>query len=156
MMLNQLLSDVFRDAAYIVDGATVSGGDVKHQGKKVDDKSPLPSWAEGVIPDGKVQGVQLAVEERLGWHLKELDRRDEEVKKEIKKEEDEQKKKITSDGIRDGWSASSVAKAQPSPLDDKPKKKQVQKTETIEVLNPGASVSCASIASISVEIEGSS
>lgn len=140
MMMTQLLSDVWREAAYIVDGARVNGAEVVHDGKKIDDKTSLPSWAEGALPDGKIQSQQVAVEERLSWHLKELDRRDEEVKKELEKEEGEQKKKITSDDIKDGWSASSVVKPKASPLDDKPKPKKVEKTETIEVLNPGASV----------------
>jgi cell division cycle protein 37 len=142
MMLGQLLEDVYREAAYIADGATTSAaGQVTYEGKKVDEKLPLPGWADGVLPDNKVQAVQKAAEDRLEWHLKELDRRDQEVKKEIAKEEAEQNKKITSENIKEGWDASIVAKPKPSPLDDRPKKKHVEKTETIEVLNPGASVS---------------
>jgi cell division cycle protein 37 len=144
MMLGQLLGDVFKEGTYMVDGAVASGWEVKVDGKKVDDKTPLPSWAEGVVPDNKVQALQHALESRLEWHLAELDRRDADVKKEIEQEEAEQKKKITSEGIKEGWSATSVAAPKPSPLDDKPKTKtkQKEKTETIEVLNPGASVSC--------------
>jgi cell division cycle protein 37 len=141
MMLAQLLGDVWKEAACIVDGADVKGANVVHNGKKVDDKTPMPAWAEGVLPDGKVQSQQVALEERLQWHLKELDKRDAEVKKEIEAEEGEQKKKITSEDIRDGWSASNVVKPKASPLEDKPKTKKVQKEEIIEVLNPGSSVS---------------
>lgn len=141
MMMTQLLGDVWREAAFIVDGAKVNGAEVTYEGKKVDDKTPIPTWAEGNLPDGKTQSQQVALEERLSWHLKELDRRDVEVKKEIEQEEGEQKKKITSENIKDGWSASSVAKPSVSPLEDKPKPKKVEKKETIEVLNPGASVS---------------
>jgi cell division cycle protein 37 len=142
MMISQLLGDVFRESAYIVDGAT-SGSEVKYQGKKVDESTSLPSWAEGVVPDNKAEPLKNALEERLEWHLKELDRRDVEVRKEIEVEEKEQAKKITSEGIKDGWDASSVVKPTASPLEDKPKSKakKAEKTETIEVLNPGASVS---------------
>lgn len=142
MMMGQLLGDVFRESAYIVDGAK-GGAEVTYEGKKVDESMPLPSWADGVVPDNKVQQLQNALEERLEWHLKELDRRDAEVKKEIEAEEKEQAKKITSEGIKDGWDATSVAKPKASPLDDKPKQKakKAEKTETIEVLNPGAAVS---------------
>ncbi|OCF37724.1 cell division cycle protein 37 [Kwoniella heveanensis BCC8398] len=104
-------------------------------------------WAEGMtLPDNKKDSLAVALEERLMWHIKELDKRSEEVKKEIEKEEAEQSKKITSEGIHEGWSSSSVNKSKPSPFDDKPKptsqpKKSIEKTETIEVLNPKASTS---------------
>nr|XP_019047570.1 cell division cycle protein 37 [Kwoniella bestiolae CBS 10118]OCF26500.1 cell division cycle protein 37 [Kwoniella bestiolae CBS 10118] len=105
-MIAQLLSDVYRESAFIVDGAQLT-------------------------KDG------IALEERLGWHIKELDKRDGVVKVELEKEEKEQAKKITSEGIHDGWSHSTVNKAKPSPLDDKPKiPKKKETTETIEVLNP--------------------
>ena len=140
MMMGQLLGDVFRESAYIVDGAK-GGEEVKYEGKVVNESMPLPSWADGVVSENKASQLQKALEERLEWHLQELDRRDAEVKKEIEKEEKEQAKKITSDGIKDGYDATTVAKATASPLEDKPKAKKPAKTETIEVLNPGAGVS---------------
>lgn len=152
MMLDQLLKDVWRDAAVLVDGADLaSSGQISISGKKVDDKTPLPSWAEEHLPPtGKQESMQQQLEKRLKWHLDELTKRDNEVKNEIAKEEQEQAKKITSEGIRDGWSASSVMKnAAPSPIENKglkeakPKEKK-EKEQTIEVLNPGASVSLAS------------
>nr|XP_018265865.1 cell division cycle protein 37 [Kwoniella dejecticola CBS 10117]OBR88023.1 cell division cycle protein 37 [Kwoniella dejecticola CBS 10117] len=109
MMISQLLQDVYRESAWIVEGSKI-------------DK------------DGKI-----ALEERLDWHVKELNKRDVVVKAEIEKEEKVQSKKITSEGIHDGWSQSSVTKSKPSPLDDKPKiPKKKETTETIEVLNPKA------------------
>jgi hypothetical protein len=49
-------------------------------------------------------------------------------------------KKITSEDIRDGWDTSSVAPKKEDPLAERPKKKKAV-AETIEVLNPGSSVS---------------
>ncbi len=140
MMMGQLLGDVWREAAWVVEGAKVEGGVVMKDGKKVDEKSGEPSWTSGAVPEGKKEGLTRALEERLSWHLAELDRRDGEVKKEIEEEEKEQKKKITSDDIKDGWSQTAVAPAKPSPLEDKPKSKPkaAKPTETIEVLNPNA------------------
>nr|XP_019005519.1 cell division cycle protein 37 [Kwoniella mangroviensis CBS 8507]OCF68980.1 cell division cycle protein 37 [Kwoniella mangroviensis CBS 8507] len=108
MMISQLLSDVYRESSFIVDGAQISR-------------------------DGQV------LDKRLNWHIQELDKRDKVVKDELEKEEKEQAKKITSEGIHDGWSKSMVNKPKPSPLDDKPKilkSIEKEKTETIEVLNP--------------------
>lgn len=139
-MMGQLLSDVWREAAYLTDGAVFEKGSVMKDGKKVDEKTPLPDWAEGDIPESKKEGMGQRLGERLSWHLKELDRRDLEVKKEIGDEEKEQKKHITSEDIREGWSKTSVPEVKPSPLEDRPKGKK-EKTEVIEVLNPGASVS---------------
>jgi len=139
MMLGQLLGDVWREAAWIVDGAKEEGGVVKRDGKKVDEKSGEPEWSTDAVPDGKKEGLTEALEGRLRWHLTELDRRDEEVKGEIDEEEKEQKKNITSEDIKEGWSQSTVAPAKPSPLEDKPKPKPERTTtETIEVLNPNA------------------
>ncbi|WVF70201.1 hypothetical protein IAT40_004989 [Kwoniella sp. CBS 6097] len=157
MMMGQLLSDVFREAAWIVDGAVVKNGVVFQDGKKVDEKTGSPSWAEGMtLPDNKKDSLAVALEERLTWHIKELDRRSAEVKKEIEKEEAEQNKKITSEGIHEGWSSSSVNRSKPSPFDDKPKaasqaKKSTEKTETIEVLNPKASTSSSTAAATPAE-----
>ncbi|KAK8846665.1 hypothetical protein IAR55_005752 [Kwoniella newhampshirensis] len=147
MMISQLLQDVFRESTWIVQGAKVEPGSgyVVWEGKKVDEKSGQPDWADGAIPDGKVEGLGKALEERLKWHLDELQKRDEEVKKEIEQEEREQAKKITSEGIKEGWDVSSVAKPKPSPLEDKPKPKKTEKVETIEVLNPGASSSAQTV-----------
>ncbi|OCF76559.1 cell division cycle protein 37 [Kwoniella mangroviensis CBS 8886] len=115
MMISQLLSDVYRESSFIVDGAQISR-------------------------DGqKRKGLEIALEQRLNWHIQELDKRDKVVKDELEKEEKEQAKKITSEGIHDGWSKSMVNKPKPSPLDDKPKilkSIEKEKTETIEVLNP--------------------
>lgn len=150
MMMGQLLSDVWREAAWLVDGeAKVESGVVTKGGKKVDEKSGEPAWAnEATVPDTKTEVMAQALVERLEWHVKALDKRDADVREEIKNEEAEGQKKITSDDIRDGWSSSTVSKAAPGPLDkpkakpSSPKKEQVQE---IEVLNPGAgaSVSCA-------------
>ena len=139
MMLGQLLSDVWREGAWMTDGASFDKVDLKLDGKKIDEKAGPPSWAEGAIPESKVEALGKALKERLTWHLAELDKRDEDVKKEIESEEALQKKKITSDDIHEGWDASSVAKPKPSPLDDKPKvaSKPKETKEVIEVLNPG-------------------
>nr|XP_031861814.1 uncharacterized protein CI109_002643 [Kwoniella shandongensis]KAA5528886.1 hypothetical protein CI109_002643 [Kwoniella shandongensis] len=141
MMISQLLQDVFRESAWIVQGAKVESrsGNVIWEGKKVDENSGQPNWAEdATIPDGTKDELTKALEERLKWHLDELKKRDGQVEKEIEQEEREQAKKITSEGIKEGWDVSSVAKPKPSPLDDKPKTKKTEKVETIEVLNPGA------------------
>ena len=141
-MMGQLLNDTWRESTWLAEGAAkVVDGVVFKDGKVLDENTGVPSWAEGALPEGKVDKVKEALEARLKFHLGELAIRDDEVKKEIEVEEREQAKKITSDGIKDGWSASTVAKAAPSPLDDKPKipkKKETRATETIEVLNPGA------------------
>ena len=142
MMLSQLMGDAWREAAWMVEGAQVVDEVVLKDGKKVDEKSGEPGWTTGAVPDGKKEALKKALEDRLSWHLNELDRRDGEVKKEIEEEEAEQKKKITSEDIKDGWSQSTVAPAKPSPLEDKPKAKP--KTETIEVLNPNAVASVSS------------
>ncbi|WVW78850.1 hypothetical protein I302_100813 [Kwoniella bestiolae CBS 10118] len=141
-MIAQLLSDVYRESAFIVDGAqlTKDGVVLDKEGKIINGTSEhkVPSWAEERdVPEQKKRGLEIALEERLGWHIKELDKRDGVVKVELEKEEKEQAKKITSEGIHDGWSHSTVNKAKPSPLDDKPKiPKKKETTETIEVLNP--------------------
>jgi cell division cycle protein 37 len=144
MMINQLLGDVFIEGCWIMEGAKVTDGRVVKDGKKVDENSGLPSWATGEVPDSKKEGLKVVLEERLAWHLKELDRRDKEVKEEIEKEEAENKKKITSEDMTEGWDTSSITKAKASVIDDKPKPapkpKQKAKQETIEVLNPGSSV----------------
>ncbi|WRT65135.1 uncharacterized protein IL334_002077 [Kwoniella shivajii] len=142
MMISQLLSDVFREAAWIVDGAEIKDGNVFVDGKKIDEKSGQPDWSNEMnITESKKNGLAITLEERLNWHIKELNKRDDNVKKEIEKEEKEMNKKITSEGIHDGWDVSSVNKSKPSPLDDKPKpksssSKNKEKSETIEVLNP--------------------
>lgn len=146
MMLGQLLGDTWREAAWIVDGAKVERGVVKKDGKKVEESTGQPSWAnEHMPPDGKAEKMGQVLQERLEWHLKELIRRDGEVEKEIAKEEAEQKKKITSEDITEGFSATSLVKdAAPSPIENKgiaDPKKGKKKEQTIEVLNPG-SVSC--------------
>lgn len=144
MMLGQLLGDVWKEAAYLVDGAKVQGAAVMWGGKKVDDKTPELDWAsEATVPESKASRMAEELRKRLDWHVAELDRRDKEVQKEIEQEEAEQKKRITSEDIREGWSSSSVSKAKEGPL-DKPKPKQKEKEETIEVLNPGAKVSLIS------------
>lgn len=142
MMLSQLLGDVWRESAFLADGGITKNGIVMMDGVKVDEKSEMPSWVEGEIPDSKVQNLQQALEGRLSWHLEELDRRDSEVKKEIEDEEKDMGKKITSEDIREGWDKSSVAPKKEDPLAARPKrKKEKEKEETIELLNPGASVS---------------
>lgn len=141
MMMGQLLGDVWREAAWLVDGATVEKGVVVKGGKKVDDKTGEPDWATGAVPDSKKEVLALALGERLKWHVAELDRRDKEVKQEIESEEAEQKKRITSDDIHEGWDQSAVVAPKPSPLEDRPKPKPKAVTQTIEVLNPKASVS---------------
>ena len=140
MMMSQLLGDVWRDAAWIVEGAKVESGAVMKDGKKVDEKTGEPEWTSGAVPDGKREGLTKALEDRLKWHVGELDRRDAEVKREIEDEEKEQKKKITSEDIKDGWSQTAVAPVKPSPLEEKPKEKPKpkKKKETIEVLNSNA------------------
>lgn len=141
MMIGQLLGDVFREGCWIMEGAQVTNGRVMKDGKVADEKSGEPSWSTGEIPENKKDGLKVVLGERLDWHLKELDRRDKEVKAEIETEEAENKKKITSEDMTEGWNTSSVTKAQASVIDDKPKVKKAQKEQTIEVLNPGASVS---------------
>ncbi|RSH90130.1 hsp90 co-chaperone Cdc37 [Saitozyma podzolica] len=132
MMLGQLLGDVWKEAAYLVDGAKVQGAAVMWEGKKVDDKTPELDWAsEATVPESKASRMAEELRKRLDWHIAELDRRDKEVQKEIEQEEAEQKKRITSEDIREGWSSSSVSKAKEGPL-DKPKPKQKEKEETIE------------------------
>ncbi|TXT13464.1 hypothetical protein VHUM_00831 [Vanrija humicola] len=150
MMIGQLLGDLWREAAWLVDGdAKVVDGAVIKDGKKVDEKTGEPAWAnEAVVPESKKELLAQALTERLNWHLDELDRRDVEVKKEIQHEEAEAAKKITSEGIHEGFSMSSVNKAVPSPLDDKkksaPSASSKSRTEqTIEVLNPGAASKAA-------------
>ena len=135
--MGQLLSDVWRESAWIVEGAKIENGVVLKDEKEVDASTGQPDWAEGVVPESKEEKMTLALESRLKWHAGELVRRDDQVRKEIEGEQKEQKKKITSDDIHEGWSASSVAAPKPSPLEDKPQiPKKVEKTETIEVLNP--------------------
>lgn len=144
MMLSQLLSDVFREGAWLVEGGKVEGNGVLYNGKKVDDNTGLPDWATAEVPEGKKELLAEKLEQRLRWHVSELNRRDEQVKKEIEKEEGELKKKITSDDIHEGWSSSKIAPPKPSVWDETPKPKKGKKTEkveTIEVLNPKASVS---------------
>ena len=140
MMMSQLLGDVFRESAWIVDGAATlgAGGKVTKDGKKIDEKAGQPSWTDGEIPDSKLEPLAAALKERLEWHIKDLGRRDTEIRKELEEEKKAQKGKITSDDIRDGWSKTAVSASKPSPLDDKPKMPK-KKQETIEVLNPGAS-----------------
>jgi cell division cycle protein 37 len=140
MMLSQLLEDVFRDAAWLADGngARVEKGRVVKEGKAVDEKTGLPSWATGEVPESKVQPMQGTLEARLEFHFQELLRRDAEVRKEIELEEKEQNKYITSEDLHEAWDKTSVVKAKESPLEDKkPKRKEKEKVETIEVLNPG-------------------
>ncbi len=136
MMLGQLLSDVWRESAWLVEGAKVVDGKVEKDGQKVDEKTGQPTWAEEAIPENKRDMMSQALKERMEWHLTELDARSTDVKKEIETEEKEQKKKITSDDIHEGWDKTVVEPAKPSPLEDKKKAKK----ESIEVLNP-ASVS---------------
>ncbi|WVO23863.1 uncharacterized protein IAS62_005220 [Cryptococcus decagattii] len=125
MMLSQLLSDVFREGAWLVEGGKVEE-----------------------VPEGKKERLAEKLEQRLKWHVSELNRRDEQVKKEIEKEEGELKKKITSEDIHEGWSSSKIAPPKPSVWDEKPKpkSKKTEKVETIEVLNPKASSSAAPLA----------
>ncbi|KAK6904112.1 hypothetical protein I203_107627 [Kwoniella mangroviensis CBS 8507] len=144
MMISQLLSDVYRESSFIVDGAQISrdGQVLDKVGKVINGTSEhkIPEWANEMnIPEQKRKGLEIALEQRLNWHIQELDKRDKVVKDELEKEEKEQAKKITSEGIHDGWSKSMVNKPKPSPLDDKPKilkSIEKEKTETIEVLNP--------------------
>ncbi|WVR04327.1 hypothetical protein IAU60_001327 [Kwoniella sp. DSM 27419] len=147
MMMGQLLSDVYREAAWIVDGASVHNGVVTKDGSRIDEKSGQPEWSDvASVPDNKKDSLGVALEERLSWHIKELDRRDAEVKKEIEKLEAEQRKKITSDDIHEGWDSTTVNKSQPSPFDKPKPKPKTEKTETIEVLNPGAGSSTGAAA----------
>ncbi|EJT51074.1 hsp90 co-chaperone Cdc37 [Trichosporon asahii var. asahii CBS 2479] len=143
MMLGQLLSDLWRESAWLIDGdAKVENGVVTKGGKRLEEKDGAPAWSnEATIPDGKKEAMAKTLLERLQYHIAELDKRSEAVKKEVAKEEEEMNKKITSDTIHDGFSSSAVNKSGPSPL-DKPKPKTAPKKETveeIEVLNPGAS-----------------
>lgn len=143
MMLGQLLGDVWREAAWLVDGdANVVNGGVFIKGRKVDEKSGEPAWStDATVPDAKKEVMGAALTERLKFHVSLLHKRDGEIAKEIEHEEHEQNKRITSEDMHEGWSSSSVTKAGPSPL-DKPKAAPKKETvETIEVLNPGASVS---------------
>ena len=142
MMMGQLLGDVWRQAAWIVDGAKLEKGVVMKDGNEVDEKTGEPDWTRGAVPDGKKEGLAKALEDRIRWHLAGLDQRDGQVKNEINDEESEQKKKITSEDIKEGWSQSTVAPPKPSPLEDKPKAKSKsaakETNDTIEVLNPSA------------------
>nr|ODO00976.1 cell division cycle protein 37 [Cryptococcus depauperatus CBS 7855] len=122
MMMGQLLDDVFREAAWL---------------------TGRPSWADGEIPDGKKETLKEKLEQRLKWHIEELDKREQDIKKEIEQEEKEMKKKITSEDIHEGWSSSAIAPPKPSVWDEEKEKTKGKKstTETIEVLNPQASSS---------------
>jgi cell division cycle protein 37 len=142
MMLGQLLSDVWREAAWLVDGdANVENGIVLIKGAKVDEKTGEPTWASAAtVPDVKEETMAQALTERLKYHVGLLDQRNDEIKKEIADEEADQAKKITSDGIHDGFNSSAVSKAAPSPLDKPKPAPKKENVETIEVLNPGASV----------------
>lgn len=142
MMIGQLLGDLWREAAWLVDGdAKVVDGTVLINGKKVDEKSGEPDWSkEATIPEAKREMMAQALVERLKYHYQLLFTRDDEVRKEITKEEAEQNRKITSEGLHEGFSSSSLSKGVPSPL-EKPKPKPAQQkgtVEEIEVLNPGA------------------
>ncbi|KAE8540392.1 hypothetical protein D1P53_003337 [Cryptococcus gattii VGV] len=155
MMLSQLLSDVFREGAWLVEGGKVEGNSVIYNGKKVDDNTGLPDWATAEVPEGKKERLAEKLEQRLKWHVSELNRRDEQVKKEIEKEEGELKKKITSEDIHEGWSSSKIAPPKPSVWDEKPKPKstKTEKVETIEVLNPKASSSAAPLAPVTEDTD---
>lgn len=145
MMLGQLLGDLWREAAWLVDGdAKVENGAVVKGGKRLEEKDGVPAWAqEATVPEGKKEAMAKTLLQRLEYHIAELDKRSDAVKNEVAKEEEEMSRKITSDTIHDGFSSSSINKAGPSPL-DKPKAAPApkkEKVEEIEVLNPGASVS---------------
>ncbi|KAK4684719.1 cell division cycle protein 37, partial [Tremellales sp. Uapishka_1] len=154
MMMSQLLSDVFRESAWLVEDPTnvkIQQGAVTRDGKKLDEKAGEPAWtAEREIPEAKQADLTKVLAQRIAWHLDELHRRNDEVKKEIAVEEQEQTRKITSDGIRDGFDTSVVQKPTPSPLEDTPKAKAQakakaapKKVETIEVLNPASTSASA-------------
>jgi cell division cycle protein 37 len=90
-----------------------------------------------------------ALEAALKDHRRQLQERTEQCKKDIQKEEAEQKKHITSDDIREGFSAGHVSKNAASaqivdPIKPAPKTKTVKgKAKEIEVLNPKSSASQA-------------
>ncbi|WWC59077.1 uncharacterized protein I303_101624 [Kwoniella dejecticola CBS 10117] len=155
MMISQLLQDVYRESAWIVEGSKIDkdGKVLDKNGGAITETSGQPDWSSEMnLPEAKQKGLEIALEERLDWHVKELNKRDVVVKAEIEKEEKVQSKKITSEGIHDGWSQSSVTKSKPSPLDDKPKiPKKKETTETIEVLNPKAAERELSAASAETE-----
>ncbi|KDN39624.1 hypothetical protein K437DRAFT_258995 [Tilletiaria anomala UBC 951] len=78
----------------------------------------------------------------LKGHLGKLEERTKQVKEQIAQMEEEDKKKITSDSIREGWSAGYVAKAELEPPQSAPsgsKKKAKNSTQsgikTIETIN---------------------
>ncbi|KAG9009534.1 hsp90 co-chaperone Cdc37 [Tulasnella sp. JGI-2019a] len=98
--------------------------------------------------DLKAKGVDkpdaTALAGTLKGHLDKLVEADKEAREALKDELAEKKKKITSDDIHEGFSATSVTK-EPPPEPTAPKKKKAKAATTteIEVLNPKASPAAA-------------
>lgn len=104
----------------------------------------LKIWEECKEELGKTGGVAGedkwtdALVKGLIKHEDGLKERSEECKKLAQKEEDDQKRKITSEDVKEGWSSSHINKITPTPLDDTKPKKTASSSKNIEVLNPGA------------------
>ncbi|KAF3938311.1 hypothetical protein ABW19_dt0208682 [Dactylella cylindrospora] len=92
-----------------------------------------------------------AFEQGLTKYKDELTKRNATSKSELEKMEREDSRKITSDGLRDGFNTTHVAKADhtpapaPAPKAAEPKKKT--KVEQVEILNPGAASSLPPVSS---------
>ncbi|EPQ54468.1 hypothetical protein GLOTRDRAFT_93972 [Gloeophyllum trabeum ATCC 11539] len=99
---------------------------------------------KGLSKDDPKLGETLVAE--LDAHVKRLGEHNDKLRKELHDLEEEQKKKITSEDIKEGWENHYVPpKPAPPPvpgaIPDKPKKKTT--TTEIEVLNPNAASSSA-------------
>ncbi|KAJ9106762.1 hypothetical protein QFC19_003075 [Naganishia cerealis] len=97
----------------------------KKYGGKGADEAGEEKWTEALV-----QG--------LIKHEDGLKERSEECEQLAKKEEEEQKRKITSEDVKEGWSSSHINKITPTPLDDIKPKPTAKSAQNIEVLNPGA------------------
>jgi cell division cycle protein 37 len=95
------------------------------------------------------QGGELdaALVEKLKEHQGKLSERQKQVISNIDQFEEEDKRKITSDGIREGWSSGYVNKEEEIPSSSKSKGKT--KETTIETLNSGSSSTAAPAAETS-------
>ncbi|KAN0062963.1 hsp90 co-chaperone Cdc37 [Thecaphora frezii] len=85
--------------------------------------------------------------DQLKYHSQQLAKRQQQINEELAKMEAEDAKKITSDGIREGWSSGHVSKVEPEP-EVKPKAKAKpaksnSKVTSIETLNSPSSSSSA-------------
>lgn len=88
--------------------------------------------------------LAAALVEKLKEHQGKLSERQKEVISSIDKIEEEDKRKITSDGIREGWSSGYVNKEKEEEVASSSKSKGKTKETSIETLNSGSSSAVAS------------